>query len=281
MEKTKIAICYDFDKTLSRLDMQCYGFAKHVNENIDDFWRDCQKFSEEHKADNIMSYMFMMLKKCKEKGIAPTKAFFRKCGVDVEFFDGVQQWFDYINDFAKSKGVEIEHYIISSGVKEIIEGTSIAKYFDVIYACSYCYDKDNCAFWPALDVNYTNKTQYLYRINKGLLDSIDNSVNDYMSYDDRRIPFENIIYIGDSQTDIPSMKLLRAKHGTSIAVYDAESSPNYCETLINQNRVDYIARADYRCNSELSNIICRVIESIYHKDVLRKISLKQRANANK
>lgn len=281
MEKTRIAICYDFDKTLSRKDMQCYGFAKHIDENIDDFWQECSRFSEQHNADNIMSYMYMMLRKCEQKGILPTRKFFNDCGKDIDFFDGVAEWFENINKFAESKNVILEHYIISSGVKEIIEGTSIAKYFKAIFACSYCYDKDGNAFWPALNINYTSKTQYLYRINKGLLNCIDDSVNDYMSYDDRRIPFENIIYIGDSQTDIPSMKLLRAKHGSSIGVYDADDLPDYYKTLINQSRVDYIARANYTIDSELSHIIREIIETIYHKDVLRKINLEQRTKAKR
>lgn len=276
MEKIRMAICYDFDKTLSVDDMQSYSFIQSLNMDINDFWKECSKFSKQTGADNILSYLFMALKKCKEVGIAPTKEFFKSCGKDIEYFDGISTWFDRINKFANENGVEIEHYIISSGMKEIIEGTTIAKHFKEIYACSYCYDENGNAFWPATDINYTSKTQFLYRVNKGILKPNDNSVNNYMDYDDRRIPFENIIYIGDSETDIPSMKLLRNKKGFSISVYNDKNLPDYYKSLLHQNRVDYIARADYSKGSELESIVQEIIKTVYHKNRLKNINKKQR-----
>lgn len=276
MEKIRMAICYDFDKTLSVDDMQSYSFIKSLNMDINDFWKECAKFSNQTGADNILSYLFMGLKKCKEVSIAPTKEFFKSCGKDIEYFDGINTWFDRINKFANKNGVEIEHYIISSGIKEIIEGTTIAKHFKEIYACSYCYDENGNAFWPATDINYTSKTQFLYRVNKGILKPNDNSVNNYMDYDDRRIPFENIIYIGDSETDIPSMKLLRNKKGFSISVYNNKNLPDYYKSLLHQNRVDYIARADYSKGSELESIVQEIIKTVYHKNRLKNINKKQR-----
>lgn len=276
MEKIRIAICYDFDKTLSQNDMQNYSFIKSLNMDINEFWKECAEFSTEHGANNIMAYLYMGLKKCKERGIKPTREFFQSCGKDIEYFDGILTWFDRINAFAESKGVELEHYIISSGVKEMIEGSAIAKHFKEIYACTYCYDEKCEAFWPAIDINYTSKTQYLYRINKGILSPNDPRVNSYMPYDERRISFENIIYIGDSETDIPSMKLIRAKKGYAIGVYNDDNLPDYYKALINHNRVDYIAKADYSENSELTSIIKEIIETIYHKDKLKQINRKQR-----
>lgn len=280
MEKIKVAICYDFDRTLSQSDMQGYGLIRALNMNINDFWAECAQFSKDHEANNIMSYLYMVLKECKEKGIAPTREFFQSCGKDIEYYAGLDTWFDRINKFGEQKGVEIEHYIISSGMKEIVEGTTLSKYFKEIYACSYCYDEKGEAFWPALELNYTNKTQFLFRINKGIFSPIDASVNGYMSHEERRIPFENIIYIGDSETDIPSMKLLRAKKGYSIGVYDADNLPDYYKTLINQNRVDYIAKADYSAGSELETIIQEIVETIFHKDKLKKINQKQKKNSS-
>ncbi len=277
MEKIKMAICYDFDKTLSVDNMQSYSFIKALNMNIGDFWKECNDFSNKTGADGILSYMFMSLKKCKENNIAPTREFFASCGKDIQYFDGIDTWFDRINAFAEKNGIELEHYIISSGIKEIIEGTAIAKYFKEIYACSYCYDEKGNAVWPATDINYTNKTQYIYRVNKGILKANDDSVNDYMNYEDRRIPFENIIYIGDSETDIPSMKLLRSKNGFSISVYNNSNLPDYYKALLSHNRVDYIARADYSKGSELEMIIHQIIKAIYHKDKLRTLNRKQRS----
>lgn len=276
MNKIKVAICYDFDKTLSVDDMQSYGFIDDIGMDINNFWAECAEFSNKQGADNISSYLYMGLKKCREKGIKPTREFFYSCGKDIEYFKGIETWFDRINAFAESKGVELEHYIISSGVKEIIEGSNLAKYFKEIYACTYCYDENGEAIWPAIMLNYTNKTQFLYRINKGIFRPNDNSVNNYMPYDDRHIPFENIIYIGDSETDIPSMKLVKSKHGYSIGVYNAEELPQTHQNLLNLDRVDYIARADYSENSELNKIIQEIIETIYHKTILKEINKKQR-----
>lgn len=276
MDKIRVAICYDFDKTLSQNDMQSYGFIKRIGMDINDFWAECGKFTSQHMSSNILSYLYMILKKCHEKSIKPTKEFFMDCAKDIEYFNGIDTYFDNLNSFAESKGVILEHYIISSGLKEMIEGSKIAKHFKEIYACSYAYDENGEAFWPAIDINYTNKTQFLYRINKGIYNPTDSSVNSYMAHDERPIPFENIIYIGDSETDIPSMKLLRAKHGISIGVYNADSLPDYYKALINQNRVDYIAKADYSDDSELVNILKEIIETMYHKDKLKKLNLKQR-----
>lgn len=276
MDRIKIAICYDFDKTLSLSDMQEYGFMKQINMQTSDFWDYCTEFEHRHSCDRILTYMKCMIDKCKENGIKPTKEFFKSCATEIEYFEGVETWFERINTFAEEKGVELEHYIISSGLKEIIEGTPLAKYFKEIYACSYCYDKNGEAFWPAIAINYTNKTQFLYRINKGVFNVCDNSVNNYTLHDERYIPFENIIYIGDSSTDIPSMKLIRSKNGCSIGVYHSISE--YYKNLLNQNRVDYIAKADYQEGSELDSIIKEVIETMYHKNKLRIINKRQKSS---
>ena len=276
MEKVRVALCYDFDRTLSQSDMQNYSFIKSLGMSIDDFWKECQEFSDEHCAHNILSYMYMAIKECKEKGIAPTKEFFMHCGKDIEYYNGVETWFRRINKFAADHDIILEHYIISSGMKEMIEGSTIAKYFKEIYACSYCYDKNGEAFWPSMTLDYTSKTQFLFRINKGTLSPIDQSVNGYMPYAERRIPFENIIYIGDSETDIPAMKLVRAKRGYAIGVYNADNKPEYYSNLINLNRVDYVAKADYSEKSELTGIIKAILETIYHKDKLSKLNLAQK-----
>ena len=267
MEKLKIAICYDFDKTLSETDMQNYSFMKNLNISIDEFWNECDVFENIHCSDSILTYLYVTLLKCRENGVKPTKDFFLSCGKDVKFFPGVLKWFDRINEFGKNIGVEIEHYIISSGIKEN---------FKEIYACNFCYDYKGEAFWPAVSIDYTNKTQFLFRINKGILTQNDSSVNDYMPHEIRRIPFENMIYIGDSRTDIPSMKLIRSKGGFAIGVYNDDISPIYYKELINLNRVDYIAKADYQKDSELCKIIEQIIQLMQHKYILKKLNHKQK-----
>ena len=274
MQTTKIAICYDFDHTLSLEDMQGYGLIQSFKMTPDQFWKECREFEAACGSNYIMSYMYKILEKCNQFKIAPTRKFFASTARDIEYFKGVKTWFSRINNFAKEHGVELSHYIISSGLKEIVEGTPIAKYFTQIFACEYCYNQDGIAFWPSQTIDYTAKTQYLYRINKGILTPNDKRVNSYIPHELRPIAFENMIYIGDSETDIPAMKLIKAKGGTAIGVY--ESNSDYYRALINQARVDYIAKADYTENSELTAIIKEIILSIYHKDNLKKINLSQR-----
>ena len=161
MAKTKIGILYDFDKTLCTTDMQEYDFIKNLDMTSGEFWGNAAQITDQHGVERILAYMFVMIKKCKEKGIPLTEEYLKKCGENVVLFDGVLSWFDRINAFGESLGVTIEHYIISSGTYEIIQGTPIAKYFKRIYACRYMYDEKGEALWPALAINYTLKTQYI------------------------------------------------------------------------------------------------------------------------
>ena len=135
MDTIRIGILYDFDKTLCTTDMQEYDFIKNLGMTSNAFWGEAAAITEQHEVEKILAYMFVMIKKCKEKGIPLTQEYLRSCGANVELFNGVLTWFDRINEYGRSLGVEIEHYIISSGTYEIIEGTPIAKYFKRIYAC--------------------------------------------------------------------------------------------------------------------------------------------------
>ena len=194
MDKIRIGILYDFDKTLCTTDMQEYDFIKNLGMTSEAFWGEAAAITEQHEVEKILAYMFVMIKKCKEKGIPLTEAYLRSCGAHVELFKGVLTWFDRINEFGRSQGVEIEHYIISSGTYEIIEGTPIAKYFKRIYACRYMYDEKGEALWPALAINYTLKTQYIYRISKGTLDVTDDyNLNRVQDESLRRIAYHNMI----------------------------------------------------------------------------------------
>ena len=220
-----IAICYDFDKTLSPTDMQAQGFIQSVGYDTAEFWTKSNGLAEENDMDQNLAYMYMM--KTESDGqILFTEATLKDYGSQVKLFPGVEEWFDRINSYGNEKGVSIEHYIISSGLKEMIEGTPLAKrgFFTKIFASSFYYNERGVAVWPAQVVNYTNKTQYLFRIEKGTLDVNDPGVNDYFSPDERRIPFRNMIYIGDSDTDIPCMRLVNSFGGHSIGVYDVSSN---------------------------------------------------------
>ena len=194
-KKPTIAICYDFDMTLSPKNMQEFNFFKEMKTTPGEFWGSQDKFVQEHCADRMLANMYGMVAKAKEKNIRLTKQSLREFGKSVELYDGVETWFERINKFGEEVGVNVEHYIVSSGIKEMVEGTSIAKYFRKIYACSFLYDENGEAIWPALAVNYTNKTQFLFRINKGCLSETDDSVNDVLDGDQKFVPFENMIYI--------------------------------------------------------------------------------------
>ncbi len=259
MNKPIIALMYDFDKTLCAKDMQEYSFIPSIGMNANEFWQESNQISVKNNMDRILSYMFLMIKRAKEKGVEITKEAFMKRGADVVFLKGVKSWFKRMNEYGESLGVEIEHYILSSGVKEIIEGTPIAKYFKRIYACEFHYNKSGNADWPKQVINFTTKTQFIFRISKGSLDQLDDSkLNSVIDKDSRRVPYRNMIYIGDGMTDVPCMKLVKMKGGESVAIYH-KGSDEIARRLLKDKRVGFICKADYSQNSELERIVKLII----------------------
>jgi 2-hydroxy-3-keto-5-methylthiopentenyl-1-phosphate phosphatase len=279
LSKTIIALMYDFDKTLSPKEMQEYTFIPELGINPEEFWSASNRLAKEYKMDRILAYMYLMITKSNSANKSILRNDFVKMGKGIEFFPGVEEWFERINDYGREMGVSIEHYIISSGLKEIIEGSSIKKYFKEIYACEFHYNGSGVADWPLLAVNYTGKTQFLYRINKGVLDvSDDDSLNKYVAEDKRRIPFRNMIYIGDGMTDVPCMKLVRSNGGQSIAIYKKKAK---VEELLKDNRVNYIVPADYSQGGELDAIVKTIINEMALRDKLIKINQKQLSKIKK
>lgn len=255
MKETIVALIYDFDKTLCDRDMQEYAFIPSLGMEPEEFWKETDLLSKTNKMDKILSCMYMMKIKSEEMGKSLKRKNFVKLGESIEFYPGILEWFERINEYGDRLGIKVEHYVISSGLKEIIEGTPISKYFKEIYACKFLYDDKGNAVWPAMSVNYTAKTQFLSRINKGILDiSDDNSLNAKMLEDDRRISSKNMIYIGDGFTDIPSMKMVRENGGFSIAVYQ-EDKKETVRKLLEEDRVDYTALADYSENSKMDKLV--------------------------
>ena len=262
MTRPTIGILYDFDKTLCTTDMQEYDFIKKLGMSSDEFWGEAAKLTKTHQVEKILSYMLVMIRECKKRGIPMTREYLRQCAANVELFNGVDTWFDRINAFGDEMGVNIEHYIISSGTYEIIEGTPIAKYFKRIYACRYLYDENGEAVWPALAINYTLKTQYIYRISKGILDVTDDyNLNRLQDESLRRIAYNNMIYIGDGMTDIPCMKMVKQKGGKSIAVF-AEGKSETVQPLVDDDRINYVCTADYSEGSTMETIVKLMIENM-------------------
>ena len=270
--KPVAAILYDFDKTLSTKDMQEYAFIPGIGMTAEDFWKKCDVLTFGHHMDQILAYMYVMLTEARGKKLL-NRDEFTKLGQSVELFDGVTTWFDRMNAYAEKIGLRLEHYIISSGLKEIIEGTPIAKYFKEIYAAEFFYDDQNVPVWPAMAVNYTSKTQFLFRINKGVLDVTDHkSLNKFTPEEKRRIPFGNMIYIGDGFTDVPCMKLVKVNGGHSVAVYSSEKET--ANEIMTQGRVDFIAPADYRENGKLEETVFTILDLIRAKNLADEIRFK-------
>lgn len=259
-----VAIIYDFDGTLAKGNIQEYSFIPALNMDKDSFWKEVKEISIANDSESVLVYMFLMLKKAAELGLSVKKSDFRNYSEKVEFFEGVEEWFNRIKEYAKQKGLNLSHYIVSSGTKEMIEGTSIAKEFKKIYACSYIYNENGDAVAPGCSVNYTNKTQFLFRINKGIFDVYDLSINDPMQASERKTPFTNMIYIGDGETDIPCMKIVKEFGGKSISVYDktSEKAEEVGNKLLEDGRVNYSTLANYTENSKLDKYVKACIDEI-------------------
>lgn len=271
-----IAICYDFDKTLSPDDMQAQGYIQSVGYNIADFWKKSNSRATDNEMDQNLAYMYTMKKESRGK-VLFTKEKLVEYGASVQLFPGVEQWFERIRKYGRTKGVIVEHYIISSGLKEMIEGTSVAKAgaFERIYASSFYYDKNGVAVWPAQVVNYTNKTQFLFRIEKGVLDINDPAINEPFSPEEMRVPFRNMIYIGDSDTDIPCMKLTNSYGGHSIGVYNAKTmDKTKVYKMMRDGRIKYFAPADYREGTELDLLVKAIIDRTAANEALEMFHYK-------
>jgi hypothetical protein len=284
-KQTYFALVYDFDGTIAPGNMQERDFIPAIGMTTKDFWREVSTISKDHQADNILIYMKLMLDKARSAEVAVHEKDFISYGQNLSFYkgilpytnaDGSQEngWFDRINQYGKESGIQIEHYIVSSGIREMISGTKIAKKFNSIYASSFYYDHNGIAIWPSLALNYTTKTQYLFRINKGCLDVSDNkTINEYIPEKSRKIPFSNMVYLGDGETDIPCFRLVKDRGGNSIAVYkpNTKGAKLKLEKLKTSGRVNYSVVADYRNGTTLDRIIKGLIDKLQHEEYLATI----------
>ncbi len=275
MDRPIIAIMYDFDKTLCTKDMQDYGFIPSLEMQTSEFWKKANDFGAQAEMDGVLAYLYTMIEECKRKGLPLTRESLVDNGRCIELYPGVKEWFDRINLYGAAQGVQIEHYVISSGIKEIIEGSGIADKFTKIFACEFLYDADGNAMWPKTAVNYTNKTQFVYRINKGVLDiSNDTDLNRSMPDDSKRVPFTNMIYIGDGLSDVPCMKMMKAYGGCAIAVYQ-DNNREKVEELLVGDRVDFIFPADYSEKGKLNKTVHNIIKKMAINDELNQENARQ------
>jgi len=273
-KKIPMAIAYDFDGTLSPGNMQEYDFVPALGMTSKAFWNEANELERKHQADRILAYMHLMIKNAERNEVRVRKEDFVKYGQSVTLFDGVLTWFDRLNRYAESQNVDLKHYIISSGIKEMIEGTPIASKFHKIFASTFMYDHYGIAFWPALAINYTTKTQYLFRINKGSFDVCNHSeINRFIPHESRPMPFENMVFIGDGETDIPSFRLVKKQGGHAIAVYAPQSEEAKVKTqqLVAEGRVNFAAPAHYTEGSHIEIVVREIIDRISESSLCTKL----------
>jgi 2-hydroxy-3-keto-5-methylthiopentenyl-1-phosphate phosphatase len=268
---------YDFDRTLCTRDMQEYSFIPSMGMTEREFWSYANEIGTAQHMDSVLAYMYAMVKVAGDKHMPIRRETLVEMGKNVEFFKGVEDWFDRISAFGSQLGMQVEHYVISSGLREIIEGSRISGKFKSIFACEFLYNEDGAAIWPKTDVNYTNKTQFVYRINKGVLDvANDIDLNRSMPEDDKRVPFCNMIYIGDGLSDVPCMKMMKAYGGFSIAVYQQRDSK--VEDLLRRDRVDYIYPADYSDGAGLDITVKNILTKMAASEVLYSENVRQKSH---
>ncbi len=270
-----VALIYDFDGTLSPGNMQEFGFIQAIGKSPEEFWRMSDDIAKGQDASNILAYMKLMFDEARTAGIKLRREDFMKFGEKIELFAGVREWFKAVKKYGKSKGVKIEHYINSSGLAEMIEGTPIAKEFKRIFACSFLYNEKGEAIWPGVAVDYTAKTQFLFKINKGILSIRDNKrVNESQMEEKKRIPFSHMIYFGDGETDVPCMKIVKMFGGNSIAVYNPqiEKKKKTAQKLLRQKRVNFMSPADYTVGSRTYKLVCAIIDKIRTEYELQKLA---------
>ena len=274
MERPIIALLYDFDNTLSTEDMQDYSFIPSLGLTVPEFWEKANAFGTREHMDGILAYLYTMMQEAKRCGRPLTRPALQEAGRDIRLFPGVEDWFSRINTFGDEIGVTVEHYVISSGLREIIEGCPISPAFKEIFASEFYYDENGFAAWPKLSVNYTSKTQFVYRINKGVLDvSDDRTLNASMPDDSKRVPFTNMIYLGDGLSDVPCMKMMQSYGGVSIAVY--QEMTQSVKDLLARGRVDFIYPADYREGSDLDCTVKRILRKMATADALAVETARQ------
>lgn len=273
MPDITVAICYDFDGTLAPGNMQEHSYIPNLGVSGAAFWEEANRLARENNMNEIMAYMHLILTKGKQKNLPIKRADFVSHGRNIPLFPGVSGWFEHINAFGHSMGLDIRHFIISSGLREMIEGTPIAHHFTFIFASGYYYDENGIAVWPAVGIDYTGKTQFLFRVNKGVFNFWDSSkINKYVPENEKPFPFERFIYIGDGETDVPAMKMVNYQGGYSIAVFDPNKPPtregrspiDISLELLRQRRARYIAPASYSPGGDLSQLVKNILNEIYY-----------------
>jgi phosphoserine phosphatase len=275
-KRTKVALVYDFDGTLSPGNMQEYGFIQALDKSPEEFWGKSNSISEEQEMNGILAYMKIMIDEARSAGISLKRESFVEFGRNIELYPGVREWFALVNTYGAERGVKVEHYIISSGLVEMIEGSPIGGEFKKIFASAFLYNDKGNAVWPAVAVDFTTKTQFLFKITKGIMDIADNRrVNESVPDEDKPVPFSNMIYVGDGTTDIPCMKIVKMFGGNAIAVYNNDNKKAYAHQLLSEDRVNFIASTDYTANGEMFALVRAIIDKVKAESDYNKLKNRE------
>jgi phosphoserine phosphatase len=264
----RTALVYDFDGTLAPGNIQEHALLPDLGVETPDFWMRVKAEKANHDADEVLTYMRLLLEAARAAGKPLTAERLRTLGAQTPLFDGVDAWFQRINQYGAEHGLALEHYIVSSGTEEMIRACAVAGEFKEIFGCKYVYDDDGAAVWPATAVNYTTKTQYLFRINKGILNHWDNDgVNRWTPMGERDVPFKRMIFLGDGDTDIPAMKMVRFQGGHSVAVFNPERwdeprTQAKVHKLISEDRASFVVPGDYSPNTQLEVVMKGILGRI-------------------
>ncbi len=264
--------------------MQEYDFLKSLHIEKDAFWAETNELVKKKNANNVLCYMKLMLEKAASKHVPVRYKNFVEFGKSIQLYKGVEQWFDLVNELGRKNDIVVEHYINSSGLKEMIEGTPVYKNFKQVYASNFMYDENGVAVWPAVAVDFTTKTQFLFMINKGIKDIRDNhKVNEFVAEDDRPVPFKHMIYFGDGETDIPCMRMIKNQGGYAIAVYNPKNKDkkSKVEKLIQEDRVNFVYPADYSTKGKIYPTVEAIMKLMKSEYDLRQIELKQKEETGK
>ena len=279
-KRTKVALVYDFDGTLSPGTMQEYGFIQALGKSPEEFWGRRNSISEEQEMNGILAYMKIMIDEARKASISLKRESFVEFGRNIELYPGVREWFSLVNGYGARVGVTVEHYIISSGLTEMIEGSPIGAEFKKVFASAFLYNDKGNAEWPAVAVDFTAKTQFLFKITKGIMDIADNRlVNESIPDEDKPVPFSNMIYFGDGTTDIPCMKIVTMFGGNAIAVYDSDAKMAKARQLLDEDRVTFIAPADFSDGSEIFGIVKATIDKVRADSEYDKLRYRVSKNA--
>ena len=273
-KQNTIALVYDFDGTLSPQPMQEYTVLPELDLSPRAFWEECQQEARKYNADAMLTYMRLLVEKIEARHTHLNRKRLRDLAGSIRYFPGVESWFNRINDHVKNMSagkVKVRHYIISAGLKEILEGVTIRKHFAKMYASEYYFDHHDAARFPTVVINDTSKTQYIFRINKGVED-INRSINEYMPEGERPIPFENMVYIGDGLTDVPCMTVTKNYGGFALAVHKLRNPDSLavCRKLAGAGRIDYYAPADYRSGRTLDRRVKLILNLIIARIMFHK-----------